>query len=35
MLSKAKVASAQQQGDFIIKPEAVQPVIRMASPQKL
>jgi hypothetical protein len=27
MLSKAKVASAQQQGDFIIKPEAVQPVL--------
>jgi hypothetical protein len=27
MLSKAKVASAQQQGDFVIKPEAVQPVL--------
>ncbi|KAF8507116.1 putative rRNA pseudouridine synthase [Russula emetica] len=27
MLSKAKVASAQQQGDFIIKPETVQPVL--------
>ncbi|KAN0125172.1 Pseudouridine synthase [Russula decolorans] len=27
MLSKAKVASAQQQGDFFIKPETVQPVL--------
>jgi len=27
MLSKAKVASAQQQGDFLIKPESVQPVL--------
>ena len=27
MLSKAKVASAQQKGDFFIKPEAVQPVL--------
>ncbi|KAI0002038.1 pseudouridine synthase [Russula vinacea] len=27
MLSKAKVASAQQQGDFFIKPEAVQPAL--------
>jgi H/ACA ribonucleoprotein complex subunit 4 len=26
-LSPAKVASAQQQGDFSIKPEAVQPVL--------
>jgi H/ACA ribonucleoprotein complex subunit 4 len=26
-LSQAKVASAQQQGDFFIKPEAVQPVL--------
>jgi hypothetical protein len=27
MLSKAKIASAQQQGDFLIKPETVQPVL--------
>ncbi|SRR5258707_1581802 len=27
MLSKAKVAFAQQQGDFFIKPESVQPVL--------
>jgi H/ACA ribonucleoprotein complex subunit 4 len=26
-LSSAKVASVQQQGDFAIKPEAVQPVL--------
>jgi hypothetical protein len=27
MLSKTNVASAQQQGDFFIKPETVQPVL--------
>jgi len=29
-LSQASVASAQQQGDFSIKPEAVQPVLSTA-----